>query len=221
MVDEEDGGGRASTSVPHGSRSTWWPGCNKAIPSTVAGHLHELCDVRSSAATTLLHRSCMERTELRRRHHLTGNPVAGSDQTPTPRRPRWPRRSACVPSRFRSRWVATTADTTDIYSGEFVPAATTIGTQVSPLTMANVYATLGANGVECTPIAITSVTGAARCEGAIRELPSASARKSHRPPHTPLKQGVVVSGRRGRHHAKCPPTAAQDLCEDRCRTRTR
>ncbi len=35
----------------------------------------------------------------------------------------------------------------------------TIGTvQASPLTMANVYATMGANGVECAPIAITKVT---------------------------------------------------------------
>ena len=30
--------------------------------------------------------------------------------------------------------------------------------QASPLTMANVYATLGANGVACTPIAMTRVT---------------------------------------------------------------
>ena len=52
-----------------------------------------------------------------------------------------------------------TANATDIYSANSFQPPMTIGTvQASPLTMANVYATLGANGVECTPIAITKVT---------------------------------------------------------------
>ena len=47
-----------------------------------------------------------------------------------------------------------TANATDIYSANSFQPPMTIGTvQASPLTMANVYATLGANGVECTPIA--------------------------------------------------------------------
>ena len=45
-----------------------------------------------------------------------------------------------------------TANATDIYSANSFQPPMTIGTvQASPLTMANVYATLGANGVECTP----------------------------------------------------------------------
>ena len=47
----------------------------------------------------------------------------------------------------------------DVYSSNSFNAPMTIGAvQASPLTMANVYATLGANGVACTPIAMTRVT---------------------------------------------------------------
>lgn len=51
------------------------------------------------------------------------------------------------------------ANAEDVYSTNSFQPPMTIGTaQASPLTMANVYATLGANGVECTPVAITKVT---------------------------------------------------------------
>lgn len=47
----------------------------------------------------------------------------------------------------------------DVYSANSFNAPMVIGSvQASPLTMANVYATIAADGVECTPIAITSVT---------------------------------------------------------------
>lgn len=51
------------------------------------------------------------------------------------------------------------ASAMDVYSDNSFNAPMTIGAvQASPLTMANVYATLGANGVACTPIAMTRVT---------------------------------------------------------------
>ncbi|MCI1219606.1 MAG: penicillin-binding protein [Bifidobacterium sp.] len=47
----------------------------------------------------------------------------------------------------------------DVYDPQSLQAPMVIGTaEASPLTMANVYATIGANGVECTPIALTKVT---------------------------------------------------------------
>lgn len=47
----------------------------------------------------------------------------------------------------------------DVYSANSFNPPMTIGSvQASPLTMANVYATLAANGVECTPIALKKVT---------------------------------------------------------------
>lgn len=46
----------------------------------------------------------------------------------------------------------------DVYSSNSLNAPMVIGSvQASPLTMANVYATIAANGVECTPIAIKKV----------------------------------------------------------------
>lgn len=49
----------------------------------------------------------------------------------------------------------------DVYSSNSFNPPMVIGTvQASPLTMANVYATIAANGVECTPIALTKVTDA-------------------------------------------------------------
>ncbi|MCH4208854.1 transglycosylase domain-containing protein [Bifidobacterium sp.] len=47
----------------------------------------------------------------------------------------------------------------DVYDSNSLQPSMTIGTvQASPLTMANVYATLAADGVECTPIALKKVT---------------------------------------------------------------
>ncbi|NEG72043.1 transglycosylase domain-containing protein [Bifidobacterium ramosum] len=53
---------------------------------------------------------------------------------------------------------ATTLQNID-QTDQFYSPSMMIGTvNVSPLTIANMYATLGANGVECTPIALTKVT---------------------------------------------------------------
>lgn len=47
----------------------------------------------------------------------------------------------------------------DVYDPNSLNPPMTIGSvQASPLTMANIYATIGANGVECTPIALKKVT---------------------------------------------------------------
>ena len=73
----------------------------------------------------------------------------------------------------------------------------TIGTvQASPLTMANVYATMGANGVECTPIAITKVTDRS---GSKVKVPSANCHQAIDPDIAQtvsyaLNQGVVQPG---------------------------
>ncbi len=90
-----------------------------------------------------------------------------------------------------------TANATDIYSANSFQPPMTIGTvQASPLTMANVYATLGANGVECTPIAITKVTDRS---GSDVKVPSANCHQAisseiAQTTAYALNQGVVVSG---------------------------
>lgn len=54
------------------------------------------------------------------------------------------------------------ADGTDISKKTIWSPAMLIGTNsASPLTMANVYATIAANGIACTPIALTKVTNSA------------------------------------------------------------
>ena len=60
----------------------------------------------------------------------------------------------------------------DVYSSNSFNAPMVIGAvQASPLTMANVYATIAAKGVECTPIAMTKVLDAA---GNQLKVPSAN-----------------------------------------------
>lgn len=61
----------------------------------------------------------------------------------------------------------------DVYSSVSMHPALLIGgtTAVSPLTMANVYATIASNGVECTPIALKSVTDS---DGKSLDVPSAN-----------------------------------------------
>ncbi|WP_033518578.1 transglycosylase domain-containing protein [Bifidobacterium cuniculi] len=61
----------------------------------------------------------------------------------------------------------------DVYSDISMHPALLIGgtTSVSPLTMANVYATYAANGVECTPIALKSVENS---DGEQLEVPKAN-----------------------------------------------
>ncbi|NEG70384.1 transglycosylase domain-containing protein [Bifidobacterium choloepi] len=61
----------------------------------------------------------------------------------------------------------------DVYSSVSMHPSLLIGgtTSVSPLTMANVYATIAADGVECTPIAMKSVTDA---DGNALTVPSAN-----------------------------------------------
>ncbi len=60
----------------------------------------------------------------------------------------------------------------DVYSNNsFNPPMVIGAVQASPLTMANVYATIAANGVECTPIAITKVVDT---DGQQLKVPSAN-----------------------------------------------
>lgn len=67
----------------------------------------------------------------------------------------------------------------DVYSANSFNPPMIIGSvQASPLTMANVYATLGANGVECTPIAIKKVI---KQNGKKLEVPSANCHQAIAP----------------------------------------
>ena len=66
----------------------------------------------------------------------------------------------------------------DAHSGEtidktasYTPSMTIGSVNVSPLTMANIYATYAANGVACTPIAMTKVT---KDDGTELEVPKAN-----------------------------------------------
>lgn len=85
----------------------------------------------------------------------------------------------------------------DVYSDNSFNAPMTIGSvQASPLTMANVYATLGANGVACTPIAMTSVTDK---NGNEIDVPDANCHQAIDPEIAQtvayaLNQGVVTAG---------------------------
>ncbi len=85
----------------------------------------------------------------------------------------------------------------DVYSSNSFNAPMTIGAvQASPLTMANVYATLGANGVACTPIAMTRVTDK---NGDEIDVPQADCHQAIDPEVAQttayaLNQGVVTAG---------------------------
>ena len=85
----------------------------------------------------------------------------------------------------------------DVYSSNSFNAPMTIGAvQASPLTMANVYATLGANGVACTPIAMTRV---ADKNGDEIDVPQADCHQAIDPEIAQttayaLNQGVVTAG---------------------------
>ena len=85
----------------------------------------------------------------------------------------------------------------DVYSSNSFNAPMTIGSvQASPLTMANVYATLGANGVACTPIAMTRVTDK---NGDEIDVPQADCHQAIDPGVAQttayaLNQGVVTAG---------------------------
>ena len=89
------------------------------------------------------------------------------------------------------------ASAMDVYSDNSFNAPMTIGAvQASPLTMANVYATLGANGVACTPIAMTKVTDK---DGNEIKVPSADCHQAIDPEIAQtvayaMNQGVVTAG---------------------------
>lgn len=89
------------------------------------------------------------------------------------------------------------ASAMDVYSDNSFNAPMTIGSvQASPLTMANVYATLGANGVACTPIAMTRVTDK---NGDEIDVPQADCHQAIDPEIAQttayaLNQGVVTAG---------------------------
>ena len=89
------------------------------------------------------------------------------------------------------------ASAMDVYSDNSFNAPMTIGSvQASPLTMANVYATLGANGVACTPIAMTKVTDK---DGNEIKVPSADCHQAIDPEIAQtvayaMNQGVVTAG---------------------------
>ncbi|WP_190972883.1 transglycosylase domain-containing protein [Bifidobacterium rousetti] len=85
----------------------------------------------------------------------------------------------------------------DVYDSNSFQPPMVIGTvQASPLTMANVYATIAAKGVECTPIAITKMTDST---GKNYKVPSANCHQAIDPEVAEtaayaLNQGVVRSG---------------------------
>ncbi|MBT1180874.1 penicillin-binding protein [Bifidobacterium sp. CP2] len=85
----------------------------------------------------------------------------------------------------------------DIYDSNSFQPPMVIGTvQASPLTMANVYATIAANGVECTPIAITKMTDRS---GKEYKVPSANCHQAidsgvAQTAAYALNQGVVTKG---------------------------
>lgn len=89
------------------------------------------------------------------------------------------------------------ASAMDVYSANSFNPSMVIGSvQASPLTMANVYATLGANGVACTPIAMTRVTDK---NGDEIKVPSADCHQAISPEIAQtvayaLNQGVVTAG---------------------------
>lgn len=86
---------------------------------------------------------------------------------------------------------------TDIYSSNSYNPPMVIGSvQASPLTMANVYATIAANGVECTPIALKKVVNK---DGDSLKVPSANCHQAissgiAQTVAYALNQGVVQSG---------------------------
>lgn len=76
----------------------------------------------------------------------------------------------------------------------FNPPMTIGAVQASPLTMANVFATIAANGVECTPIALKKVIGK---DGTQFKVPSANCHQAISPQIAQttayaLNQGVVI-----------------------------
>lgn len=85
----------------------------------------------------------------------------------------------------------------DVYSANSLNPPMTIGSvQASPLTMANVYATIGANGVECTPIALKKVTNK---NGKSLKVPSANCHQAipaevAQTTAYAMNQGVVTAG---------------------------
>lgn len=89
------------------------------------------------------------------------------------------------------------ANAMDVYSSNSFNAPMVIGSvQASPLTMANVYATFAADGVACTPIAMTSVTDK---NGNELEVPDANCHQAidsdiAQTVAYALNQGVVTSG---------------------------
>ncbi|MFT8704876.1 transglycosylase domain-containing protein [Bifidobacterium aquikefiricola] len=89
------------------------------------------------------------------------------------------------------------SDQTDIYSSNSYNPPMVIGSvQASPLTMANVYATIAANGVECTPIALKKVLNK---DGKSLQVPSANCHQAissgiAQTVAYALNQGVVQPG---------------------------
>ena len=85
----------------------------------------------------------------------------------------------------------------DVYDSNSFQAPMTIGAvQASPLTMANVYATIAAKGVECTPIAITKMTNQ---RGKSYKVPSANCHQAIDPKIAEtaayaINQGVTTAG---------------------------
>ena len=85
----------------------------------------------------------------------------------------------------------------DVYDSNSFQAPMTIGAvQASPLTMANVYATIAANGTECTPIAITKMTDQ---RGKSYKVPSANCHQTIDPQIAQttayaINQGVTTPG---------------------------
>ena len=171
----------------------------RPLHQRVARHIHRLRHVEVQLQR-LRFRRPVEGAEFRWRHHLSGKPAAGSDQVAQHHAGLDGVEHRPVRDRRRGKEMGyhnAISNASDIYSANSFQPPMTIGTvQASPLTMANVYATMGANGVECTPIAITKVTDRS---GSKVKVPSANCHQAIDPDIAQtvsyaLNQGVVQPG---------------------------
>ena len=147
MVDQEDGGGMGfnvgSTWKPI-NMVAWMQKGHSINESLVTSTVYDTSKFNCNATV----RRPVEGAEFRRRHHLSGKPAAGSDQVAQHHAGLDGVEHRPVRDRRRGQgdgYHNAISNASDIYSANSFQPPMTIGTvQASPLTMANVYATMGA-----------------------------------------------------------------------------
>ncbi len=165
MVDGKTAAAWASTSVPHEADPSSWMQQGHSINELVTSTSYAMSKFRLQRL--LLHRSSMGVQNSAAVPPHPETPLQGAIKPHNTTQA-----SACVPSRTPpNRWVVTQPQTPPTSIRRIRSSRRAIGTvQASPLTMANVYATLGANGVECTPLP----SPGDRRSAPTRNLPSAN-----------------------------------------------